>query len=604
MGKKFETLKALNRSLSAYDKSFYVWYLLDIMISSIVPIFQLYITSIVIELLTQEVDFSIFVRELTWRMLILILIEGILTLVQGKLDLHGEIYRNSLIVKVFNLRLLMDYPLLLGSKATDLFNRASRTLDNRWEALNETINSSRRLITSVIATILYISILSQLHLIFFIAIVILVILLILIKIKQERVSTKIQPEKVDNQSKYNYLNTMMGDQRIAKDVRLYGMSPWFKEIHQGLKNHYRQIVQPQSRWSQIEGIIVIIFLALMSALAYHLSIQEIQNGQLSVADFVIYVSLVSMVTTTLTSLINSSAEFSQNLNKLQALNAYFNQEPVLNHHSDQKIGEAPYQIELKHVSYIYPNASSSIFEDLNLTINPNEKLAIVGENGAGKTTLVKLIMGLIQPDQGEVLLNGIDINEFAIEDYYDLFAPVFQDDALFTMTLKESILQGNEYVEEKYQQVIDDAGLKKLISELPQGEDTAIIRQIDPEAIQLSGGQIQRLKLAKALYKDTPILILDEPTSALDPLAESEVYQNYLTFAQDKTAIFISHRLASTQFCDRIIYLSHGKIKEVGSHQELMDLQGSYYHLFETQAYYYREDIEEEEEIQVGGLMI
>nr|WP_247599304.1 ATP-binding cassette domain-containing protein [Facklamia miroungae] len=263
-------------------------------------------------------------------------------------------------------------------------------------------------------------------------------------------------------------------------------------------------------------------------------------------------------------------------------------------------------IEFRNVTYTYPNANYPIINNFNLKINPHEKLAIVGENGAGKTTLIKLMLGLLKPDQGEILINGINRNKFAIEDYYRLFAPVFQDNYLFTFTIRDTILQGYDYDAVHYQEVLDQSGMANVVTNLPQGDQTAIVREVDSEGVHLSGGQLQKLKLAQALYKDAFVLVLDEPTAALDPISESEVYQNYLTFAKGKIALFISHRLASTQFCDRILYLRKGQIEEEGSHESLMQKQGAYYKMFETQAYYYREKIpetENEEHIEQGGLI-
>ena len=227
---------------------------------------------------------------------------------------------------------------------------------------------------------------------------------------------------------------------------------------------------------------------------------------------------------------------------------------------------------------------------MNLTIHPREKLAIVGLNGAGKTTLVKLICGLLSPSEGRVLLNGDDISDFNRNKYYELFSAVFQDFSILDVTIAEEIAQCKDNIDyQRIKECIDYAGLSDTIDKLPKGLNTHIGREVYLDGVLLSGGQMQRLMLARALYKNGPILLLDEPTAALDPLAESEIYQKYSDMANNKTSLFISHRLASTRFCDRIILIKDGGIKEEGSHEDLLKLNGEYAKLFEVQSRYYKQ---------------
>ena len=227
---------------------------------------------------------------------------------------------------------------------------------------------------------------------------------------------------------------------------------------------------------------------------------------------------------------------------------------------------------------------------MNLTIHPREKLAIVGLNGAGKTTLVKLICGLLSPSEGRVLLNGDDISDFNRNKYYELFSAVFQDFSILDVTIAEEIAQCKDNIDyQRIKECIDYAGLSDTIDKLPKGLNTHIGREVYLDGVLLSGGQTQRLMLARALYKNGPILLLDEPTAALDPLAESEIYQKYSDMANKKTSLFISHRLASTRFCDRIILIEDGGVKEEGSHEDLLKLNGEYAKLFEVQSRYYKQ---------------
>ncbi len=210
-------------------------------------------------------------------------------------------------------------------------------------------------------------------------------------------------------------------------------------------------------------------------------------------------------------------------------------------------------------------------------------------NGAGKTTLIKLITGLYNPTEGEILVGGESINNLNRNDYYDIFSAVFQEQSLFPISIKDNIICALPYDEAAFNLAVLNAGFKKTIDKLQDGADTKLFKEVYDDAVDLSGGETQRLLLARALYKDAPMLILDEPTAALDPIAEREMYEKYSEFSSGKTSIFISHRLASTRFCDRIIYLEDGKIIEEGTHDSLIAARGTYAKLFGVQSQYYKE---------------
>ena len=249
------------------------------------------------------------------------------------------------------------------------------------------------------------------------------------------------------------------------------------------------------------------------------------------------------------------------------------------------------EIRLEDVSYRYPGAQKDTISHMNLTLHPGEKLAMVGLNGAGKTTLVKLICGFFDPTQGRVLLNGQDIRQYNRKEYYGLFAAVFQSFSVVDCTVAQNVAQeAKEIDRERVARCLEQAGLLEKVGELPQGMNTYLGRELYEEGVELSGGQNQRLMLARALYKNADILLLDEPTAALDPIAENDIYMRYSRMTEGKTALFISHRLASTQFCDRILFLKDGLIAEEGTHRSLLEQGGEYAKLFEIQSRYYREE--------------
>lgn len=240
-----------------------------------------------------------------------------------------------------------------------------------------------------------------------------------------------------------------------------------------------------------------------------------------------------------------------------------------------------------HVSYRYQGAEEYTLRDVSFRLAPGEKLALVGMNGAGKTTVVKLMSGLYLPTSGAVYVNGISTRELDRNSYFARQAAIFQEPFQTSYSIGENIALAESYDGDKIWEALSRAGLDKKVRSLDRQLETHLGKDIAPDGISLSGGELQKLLLARALYRDAPLVMLDEPTAALDALAETEIYEKYHTLLHKKSVLFISHRLASTRFCDRIILLADGCIREQGTHEELMRLQGAYHEMFQVQGRYY-----------------
>jgi ATP-binding cassette subfamily C protein len=249
-----------------------------------------------------------------------------------------------------------------------------------------------------------------------------------------------------------------------------------------------------------------------------------------------------------------------------------------------------FDIEFKDVSFHYPGSDKLILEHLNLKIPAGERLALVGENGAGKTTIVKLLTRLYEPTEGQILINGHNILAYDYISYQNLISTILQDAKIFPFTLAENITLEKAPDPKRLAASIENSGLQPFVQSLEDGADTWLLKILNENGIDLSGGQRQKLFLARALYENRPFIILDEPTAALDPLAEYEMYQSFDQTIENKSAIYISHRLSSTQFCDHVAFLEDGRITEYGTHLDLLKQNGSYASLFEIQAQYYRDN--------------
>ena len=256
----------------------------------------------------------------------------------------------------------------------------------------------------------------------------------------------------------------------------------------------------------------------------------------------------------------------------------------------EKRSDRQYEVEFKDVSFKYPGRDSWALRHVNMKFKVGNRLAVVGMNGSGKTTFIKLLCRLYDPTEGEILLNGIDIRKYRYDDYINIFSVVFQDFQLMALPLGENVAGNREYDVDRVEACLKDAGFDKRLDTMPAGLDTYLYKDIDKEGVEISGGEAQKIAIARALYKDAPFIILDEPTAALDPIAEAEIYSKFNDIAGDKTAIYISHRLSSCKFCDEIAVFHEGSVIQQGSHEQLVaDEAGKYYELWHAQAQYYTE---------------
>ena len=259
----------------------------------------------------------------------------------------------------------------------------------------------------------------------------------------------------------------------------------------------------------------------------------------------------------------------------------------------EKRADRQYEVEFKNVSFRYPGAEKWALKNVSMKFKVGSRLAIVGENGSGKTTFIKLLCRLYDPQEGEILLNGIDIRKYNYRDYMDIFSVVFQDFQLLSQPLGANVAGSAEYDSKKVTKALMDAGFGDRLKTLPDGLDTQLYKEFTENGVEVSGGEAQKIAIARALYKDAPFIILDEPTAALDPIAEAEIYAKFNDISGDKTAIYISHRLSSCKFCDEIAVFCNGTIIQKGTHEELLaDENGKYYELWHAQAQYYTEKSE------------
>lgn len=385
-----------------------------------------------------------------------------------------------------------------------------------------------------------------------------------------------------------------GKIEAAKDIRIFGMRTWFDDMYRSgirLMQAFQRRAAGVYLWSNIADLILTF---LRNGIAYLYLIRMVLNGELAASEFLLYFSAVGGFTGWVWGILSGFVELhAQSLNLSYALECIRYPEPYKFEDGAPVPGDkdVPAEIRLENVSFCYPGAKEDTLRHINLVLHPGERLAVVGLNGAGKTTLVKLICGLLDPTEGCVTWNGTDIRTLNRREYYTRFAAVFQESMLIPGSLSTNVAASEEDIDvKKVLRCVERAGLAEKTASLPKGIDTMLNRRVYDDATELSGGEAQRLSLARALYRESSCLLLDEPTSALDPIAESEIYRQYNEMAAGRSAVYISHRLASTRFCDRIVLIENAVIAEEGTHAELLEKGGSYAYLYGVQSRYYRED--------------
>lgn len=321
--------------------------------------------------------------------------------------------------------------------------------------------------------------------------------------------------------------------------------------------------------------------------AYAYLVYLVYNNELSVSDFIFYFGIITGFSNWIMNLVICVSDLERCCNDCQAFRDFTEAEDENDSSKvSHQLGDVT-SIEFKNVSFTYPAAEESTIKNMSFKVNAGENIAIVGENGAGKTTAVKLLCGLYYPSEGDILVNGVSSKDISKSDFFDLFSPVFQDYTFMPMTIAENICVDSAYDKEKLYSAFEKAGIRDKIESLPEKENTFMIKDVYNDAADFSGGEKQKLLLAKAVYKNAPVLILDEPSAALDPIAENEIYSRFNSFTENKTAIYISHRLSSCIFCDRIAVFDNAKFVEQGTHEQLLNSGKKYSELWNAQAQYY-----------------
>lgn len=410
-------------------------------------------------------------------------------------------------------------------------------------------------------------------------------------------------ERNANSRKMNYLSWELSKEpKAAKDIRLYGFTTLLDDKIRAVIHEHIRLFRHQQKNRGLSSYVSFGVGFLRDACAYLFLIWHAVHGNLSSAEFVLYFNAIARLSSFIDEIVQYIGSAHETVLGTSDCIAYFDENHNrMNHAAGIPIPKGrPLSIEFRHVSYQYPKGEQPVLQDISFQIAAGENISLVGLNGAGKTTLAKLMCGLLLPDEGEILIDGHPLGEYNRDELYTLFSIVPQNYTILPTTIAENVAfrDRSEIDEARLLFCLEKAGIADKIRSLPKGIDSMMDKQYDADAVNFSGGELQKLLLARAIYRDAGVLILDEPTAALDAIAEDRMYQSYRELTSRTTSVFISHRLASTRFCDRIYLLDGAQLAESGTHEELMALGGRYRELFDIQSKYYKEggDLHDEKE--------
>ena len=561
------------------DKQYIVYLLLDIIVWSIIPFVNVYLVQESINMLETGADFQNYVPIIVGLVIGNLILNYCHNYLNYKRDLHGSIISVILYKNIFIKTLNLDYEKIIDKNIQEMRELSLRIIDNsRFSVMTVAFHN---LVSSIIVITGISYLLAQIDLwILFIVLTIVIVNSISV-IYRNRYERKVEIDINPIIRKIQYFMGIGSNYSYIKEMKLFSMNNNVVNEYVNLQKEMYKGVNKTRRLSLFGYTISHISQAILNIVIYlYLGYRVLVNKNLSIAEFSVFLAAVVNFNGSIQRIFTSHLQINNNG---QYLKDYFEFMKINNIEEDESVKQdlivRKYNIiEFKNVSYRYPNQENYAIKNLSLKFNTGEKLSIVGENGSGKTTLVMLLMRMIDPTEGEILFNGINIKNLKIDEYRKLFSTVFQDFKLFAFTIKENVSalssERREDIDKKVNKALYSIGLGEKINSLPKGIYTYIEQIYDKEGILLSGGESQRIAIARALYKDSQIFILDEPTAALDPRVEYEIYSKFEEFTQNKTILYITHRLASTKFCNKIVVLKKGEVIELGTHNELMKMNG------------------------------
>lgn len=581
-----------------YRPSYVFLLLFQILLQAISPFSKIIFPTLIIEELTKVPLDQVNLSNLTWILVLFLAVEFIIPFLMNlnwMFLLHNENMLNKYWKKLMGDKMMqMRFYHLENPDVLDQISKAQDGLlgyGNNLGGFQALINNIISILSNFLSVVGIIYIIAQIN----IWLIFILIGIVGLRLWNQSQIKKLNIQQWEERKRMNreneYYSSLLTDFKYGKDIRLYACKDLLitknKEYIEDTYQYQIKINQKFKKLTVIDNL----FNMINQLLTYGYVAYYFIQSYISIAQYSLYVTSINTFISSSYSIFNSFLNIRQNTKMMSEFKKFMEIDATYQEGNVKINPNDPIVLEFKDVSFAYPNTTEYVLRHINYRMEGQKKISIVGENGAGKSTFIKLLMRLYDPTEGEILLNGINIKEIPIQDYYALFSVVFQDYQLIGFNLGEQITSSDTFDEEKVLQILSEVQFNHKMENLQKGLATSMLKYFDDQGIELSGGESQKIAIARALFKDGKILILDEPTSALDPLAEYEIYSQFHKMTQGKLTFYISHRLSSCRFCDEIMVLEHGEIVQLGHHDKLiLDEKGKYFEMFKAQAKYYQDD--------------
>lgn len=582
-------LKYMLKNWIAWDKKSLIYFFIRVPALVFQPIITAYIPKAMIDCITEGVTVGRLTLVVGLLSVLLVLTTWFAPFMQELLNGSARIIRMRYAVLAFRKNLYTDYKNIESPHGREKNKRAMEFYRSYYSGSSDFLDSCNQFCVCIVGIITSLALIYKINMIMILIILATCVceFFLLKFLNKKEKKTKNERSKIF--VRFDYYYNLCRDFSAAKDIRLYGFTDYFMLAVAKIIYELEAVNQKFARQNIKVGGTRALLNLLRELVAYVYLTYLVCSGRLSVSDFIFYFGIITGFSNWIMNAVYQYSNLERCCNDCAAFREFAESTDENDNKPDIDF-KGIESIEFQNVSFKYQSAEKSTINNMSFKVNKGENIAIVGENGAGKTTAVKLLCGLYYPTSGEILINGKSNRDFSGNSYFNLFSAVFQDYYFMPMTIAENICATSNYDKEKLFAAFEKAGISNKITRLPNKEKSYMIKDVYKNAVDFSGGEKQKLLLAKAIYKNAPVLILDEPTAALDPIAENELYLKYNEITSNKISFFISHRLSSTRFCDRILFIKDGRIAESGTHEELMALKGLYYRMYQIQSYYYKEN--------------
>lgn len=582
-------LKYMLKNWIAWDKKSLIYFFIRVPALVFQPIITAYIPKAMIDCITDGVTVGRLTLVVGLLSVLLVLTTWFAPFMQELLNGSARIIRMRYAVLAFRKNLYTDYKNIESPHGREKNKRAMEFYRSYYSGSSDFLDSCNQFCVCIVGIITSLALIYKINMIMILIILATCVceFFLLKFLNKKEKKTKNERSKIF--VRFDYYYNLCRDFSAAKDIRLYGFTDYFMLAVAKIIYELEAVNQKFARQNIKVGGTRALLNLLRELVAYVYLTYLVCSSRLSVSDFIFYFGIITGFSNWIMNAVYQYSNLERCCNDCAAFREFAESTDENDNKPDIDF-KGIESIEFQNVSFKYQSAEKSTINNMSFKVNKGENIAIVGENGAGKTTAVKLLCGLYYPTSGEILINGKSNRDFSGNSYFNLFSAVFQDYYFMPMTIAENICATSNYDKEKLFAAFEKAGISNKITRLPNKEKSYMIKDVYKNAVDFSGGEKQKLLLAKAIYKNAPVLILDEPTAALDPIAENELYLKYNEITSNKISFFISHRLSSTRFCDRILFIKDGRIAESGTHEELMALKGLYYRMYQIQSYYYKEN--------------